>query len=56
MALTEATGRISQRVFRKQGFVDRFSISYRDFTYEHKVVFASIQGHENASLMDKSLD
>lgn len=56
MALTEATGRVSQRVFRKQGFVNRFSISYRDFLYEHKVVFASIQGHENASLMDKSLD
>jgi ribosomal protein S18 acetylase RimI-like enzyme len=56
MALTEATGRVSQRVFRKQGFVGRFSISYRDFMYENKVVFASIQGHENASLMCRSLD
>lgn len=55
MALTEATGKVSQRVFRKQGFVDRFSVSYRDFLYEGKPVFASIQGHENAILMDKSL-
>ncbi len=54
-AVTEATGIVSQRVFRKQGFVDRFSVSYRDFTYEGKVVFGSIQGHENAILMDKSL-
>ncbi len=55
IALTEATGRISQRVFRKQGFVDRFSVSYRDFRFEDKNVFASIQAHENATLMDKSL-
>lgn len=55
MALTEATGRVSQRVFRKQGFVDRFSVSYRDFRYEDAFVFASIQGHENAVLMDRAL-
>lgn len=54
-ALTEATGRVSQHVFRKLGFVDRFSVSYQDFRYEDQVVFASIQGHENAILMDKSL-
>jgi hypothetical protein len=42
-------------VFRKQGFADRFRVSYRDFRYEDKVVFASIQEHENAILMDKSL-
>jgi ribosomal protein S18 acetylase RimI-like enzyme len=54
-ALTEATGRISQHMFRKQGFADRFSVSYRDFLYEGQVVFASIQEHENAILMDKSL-
>ena len=54
-ALTEATGRVSQHVFRKQGFVDRCSVSYRDFRYEGKAVFASIEGHEKAILMDKSL-
>src|ERR1700739_2231533 len=41
-ALAEATGNVSQRVFRKQGFVDRFSVAYRDFRYEDKLVFASI--------------
>jgi ribosomal protein S18 acetylase RimI-like enzyme len=54
-AVTEATGLVSQRVFRKQGFVDRFSVSYRGFTYEGKFVFNSIQGHESAILMDKPL-
>ncbi|MGB9233426.1 MAG: GNAT family N-acetyltransferase [Terriglobales bacterium] len=54
-ALTEATGRISQSVFRKQGFVERFSVSYRDFRYENKLVFASIQEHERTILMEKAL-
>jgi len=52
-ALTEATGKISQRVFRKQGFADRFSVAYSDFRYEDKLVFASIQEHERAILMDR---
>ena len=55
MVVTEATGIVSQRVFRKNGFVDRFSVTYRDFTYEGKAVFGSIEGHENAILMDRSL-
>ncbi len=54
-ALTEATGTVSQHVFRKQGFRGRFSVAYRDFMYEGKTVFASIQGHESAILMDRSL-
>jgi len=54
-ALTEATGRVSQRVFRKQGFVDRFSVRYRDFRHEGKSVFASIREHESAILMDRPL-
>ena len=49
MALTEATGSVSQRVFRRQGFVERFSVSYRDFIYENKVVFASMLEHESAT-------
>jgi GNAT superfamily N-acetyltransferase len=55
MAVTEATGIVSQRVFRKQGFVDRFSVPYREFTFEDKRVFDSIQRHECAILMEKSL-
>jgi ribosomal protein S18 acetylase RimI-like enzyme len=54
-AVTEATGKVSHHLFRKQGFVDRFSVSYRDFLYEDKLVFAAIQGHEQATLMDKTL-
>jgi ribosomal protein S18 acetylase RimI-like enzyme len=55
MALTEATGRVSQHIFRTSGFADRFSVSYHDFVYENKVVFASIREHERAILMDRSL-
>lgn len=55
MALTEATGRVSQHIFRKSGFVDRFNVSYRDFVYEQKAVFASIREHDVAMLMDRSL-
>ncbi len=54
-ALTEATGKISQHVFRKTGFADRFSVFYRDFLYENKAVFGSIKEHEKAILMDRSL-
>ncbi len=54
-ALTEATGRVSQHVFRKNGFAERFSVAYQDFVYEDKVVFASIREHEQAILMDRSL-
>jgi GNAT superfamily N-acetyltransferase len=54
-ALTEATGNVSQHIFRKNGFVDRFSVLYRDFVYENNLVFASIREHESAILMDRSL-
>jgi len=56
MALTEATGRVSQSVFHKLGFGDRFSVSYRHFKYEGRFVFASIEGHDRAILMDRSLE
>lgn len=55
VALTEATGPVSQHVFRKNGFVDRFSVKYRDFVYENKTVFASIQEHDGAMLMERVL-
>ena len=54
-ALTEATGKVSQHAFRKNGFIDRFSVSYQKFLYENKAVFASIKEHEKAILMDRSL-
>ncbi len=52
-ALTEATGTVSQRVFGKLGFVERFRVSYRDYQYNGDAVFAAIQGHEGAALMDR---
>jgi len=55
MALTEATGRVSQHIFRKNGFVERFSVSYQDFVYDNSKVFASIQGHDKAILMERAL-
>jgi ribosomal protein S18 acetylase RimI-like enzyme len=55
MALTEATGKVSQNIFRKRGFVERFNVSYREFMYEGRSVFASIQEHEKAILMDRTL-
>ena len=54
-ALTEATGRVSQHIFRKNGFVDRVSVSYRDFLHEGKAVFAAIRGHAAAILMQRPL-
>lgn len=55
IALTEATGKVSQHIFRKNGFADRFSVLYRNFLYEDRLVFTSIREHEKAILMDRSL-
>ena len=54
-ALTEATGKVSQHIFRKNGFAERCSVAYRDFLYDSRPVFASIRDHEKAILMDRSL-
>lgn len=50
-AVTEATGVVSQHIFRRCGFAERFSVAYRDFVYEGETVFASIREHEKAILM-----
>jgi ribosomal protein S18 acetylase RimI-like enzyme len=55
LAVTEATGKASQHIFRKNGFADRFNIAYRDFMYEDKAVFSSIRDHEKAILMERAL-
>ena len=54
-AVTEATGKVSQHIFRKNPFADRFSVPYRTFLYEDRTVFASIQDHQKAILMERSL-
>jgi ribosomal protein S18 acetylase RimI-like enzyme len=53
-AITEATGVVSQHVFRKLGFTDRLRASYRDYRYQGRAVFASIGNHEAAILMDRA--
>lgn len=55
VAVTEATGRVSQHIFRKLGFSDRFSVSYKDFTFGGRRVFESIEGHEGAILLEQHL-
>jgi GNAT superfamily N-acetyltransferase len=55
VAVTEATNPTSQHVFRKQGFVERVSRSYRGHRYEGKAFFESIAEHGGPMLMDKSL-
>ncbi len=54
-AVTEATGEVSQHIFRKLGFLDRYSVSYQEFRFEGNKPFSSIPGHAGAILMDKSL-
>ncbi len=54
-AVTEATGLISQWVFRKLGFEERFRISYADYKYREQAVFASIVAHDGTALMERSL-
>src|SRR5262245_40427935 len=54
-AVTEATGVISQHIFRSSfGFRDRLEMPYKTFVYEGRPVFASIEGHSGTILMDKT--
>lgn len=54
-AVTEATGVISQRVFGKLGFEERYRVSYRNYMYEEEAVFSSIVDHAGAALMERIL-
>jgi ribosomal protein S18 acetylase RimI-like enzyme len=55
MAVTEATNKVSQHIFRKQGFVARVQRSYEAHRFDGRQVFASIAEHGGPILMDKSL-
>lgn len=55
-AVAEATGALSQHIFRKAGFVDRHVARYDDFVFEGKHVFRSIQNPSGTVLMDRALD
>jgi ribosomal protein S18 acetylase RimI-like enzyme len=54
-ASAECTGRISQHIFRKLGFVDRGMISYADHEFNGRRIFASIAEHGSPILMEKPL-
>jgi GNAT superfamily N-acetyltransferase len=54
-AFAEATNSISQRVFRKCEFVERYEIRYQEYTFQGASVFASVQGHTGTILMEKAL-
>ena len=54
-AVTEATNKVSQHIFRKQGFVERVRRSYGTHRFDGRAVFASIAEHGGPILMDKEL-
>ena len=55
MAVTEATNKVSQHIFRKLGFVERVRRSYQTHRFDGRAVFASIADHGGPMLMDRSL-
>ena len=55
MAVTEATNKTSQHLFRKQGFIERVRKSYGDHRFDGQAVFASIIEHGGPILMDKRM-
>jgi ribosomal protein S18 acetylase RimI-like enzyme len=55
VAVTEATNRTSQHIFRKEGFVERVRGSYQDHRFEGHAFFTSIAEHGGPVLMDKLL-
>jgi ribosomal protein S18 acetylase RimI-like enzyme len=54
-AVTEATNRVSQHIFRKAGFVDRVQREYGAHVFEGRAVFESIAEHGGPILMDRTL-
>jgi len=55
VAVTEATNKVSQHIFHKQGFVARVQRSYEAYRFDRRPVFASIAEHVGPILMDKLL-
>jgi len=54
-AITEATNRTSQHIFRKAGFATRASVSYADYRRDGVEVFASISEHGGPAAMMREL-
>jgi len=55
LAVTEATNRVSQHVFRTLGFAERVRGSWSGHRFAGRFPFASIAEHGGPILMDKSL-
>jgi ribosomal protein S18 acetylase RimI-like enzyme len=55
VAVTEATNRTSQHIFRKQGFTERVRRSYRDHRFQGAAPFAMIADQGGPVLMDRPL-
>jgi ribosomal protein S18 acetylase RimI-like enzyme len=54
LAVTEATNKTSQHIFRKLGFTERVTRSYESHRFQGRAVFGSIAEHGGPILMDKS--
>ncbi|MBI4468596.1 MAG: GNAT family N-acetyltransferase [Acidobacteria bacterium] len=55
VAVTEATNKTSQHIFRKLSFVERVGRSYGEYRFQGQAVFASIAEHGGPIMMDKLL-
>jgi ribosomal protein S18 acetylase RimI-like enzyme len=55
VAVTEATGSVSQHVFRKLGFRDVLAAPYQDFVFDGARVFSSVVGQDATILMEREL-
>lgn len=55
LAITEATNKVSQHIFRKLGFADKVHRSYRTHLFQGRAVFASIGEQGGPILMDKQI-
>ena len=55
LAVTEATNKVSQHIFRKHGFVERVRRSYGTHRFGGRAVFASIAEQGGPILMDRPL-
>ncbi|HEX2420940.1 MAG TPA: GNAT family N-acetyltransferase [Acidimicrobiia bacterium] len=55
-AVTEATNRVSQHIFRKLGFVERAYVAYADYRHQGAPVFASVSEHGGPMVMDRQLE
>lgn len=55
LAVTEATNKTSQHLFRTHGFVERVRRSYRDHRFGGRAHFESIADHGGPILMDRPL-